>query len=426
MALFRPLHAWLLRATSNDVNARREPTVTLKGTMAASGHGGSSRPRCSTTCSRLGLLTFGHGRGSPGAAKSCGVLCVSLTLLACAPDVCSGDCALTTDTLDTAGRDAASQTTATSQGANVPDASVLGPELFSCRSDVDCVATPFPACSQHLRQCVGCTSDLHCDAQKPHCAVLASDELNKCVECQSGVECASGLCMEDTCLECDPESNAGCVTGTCTEGEAPHCVACVDDDDCTSGLCIANQCRTCDVRSNEGCAEDRICVPLLETQTGSELDAGADASPNSRPDTQQSDGVCVECAPTKPCAVPALPRCLNNTCVACEPNAVTNNGCPQTAPFCLQDTAIVDAGPKPDTANRCVECLASSDCNDAQCVDHTCQPCNPDTNAGCEGDDVCAPRESGNVSAAVAYVCLECNNEKACDVGYCGQDGRCH
>jgi hypothetical protein len=349
-----------------------------------------------------------------------GIFGASAFASACKSDRCNGPC---TESDGQGQLDAASPASDATR-ANEPGASRPDPSLFSCRNDVDCVATPYHACSIQLRHCVDCTYDDHCPVNKPHCAPGISDERNRCVECQSGSECGSGLCRDDACLPCDPKTNKGCTDAFCVAAQdGIKCVECVQDADCAPGVCINHQCRTCNIDSNNGCVGGLYCLPrtMLSSVTESS-DAGDGGKPPSPQEPDDLAGVCVECADSKPCANPSLPRCLNNSCVACDPEATDNNGCSKATPLCIVGAVDEDSV----SPNRCVECVQSSDCTAAECVNHSCRPCDPDTDAGCPDGQVCIPRTDTAVNEIV-FMCVECTPSHACQQGlHCGNDNLCH
>lgn len=389
------------------------------------------------------VLTWQSGLASRRAhgwhprSKSGVVLSSLLVLGACESDKCQSDC----EREDApARRSDAAPLSSVEPGEHSPssdtedEAGTTDSTPFFCRDDVDCAATPLAACSLQLGQCVRCTIDQHCSTEKPHCAVRASDELNRCVECQTSSECPSGLCRDDVCLACNPENNQGCPEGVCAEmnGLPPQCVQCATDEDCPTGLCLDHACKTCDVRTNAGCNDGTVCLPRSEVEPQVELDSSVTSTDAGQLIKAQvsatADGMCVECAASRPCADPNRPVCLNNACVTCDPAATTDNGCSPATPFCLQGDPPLDAGAGDEpNANRCVECLDASDCQAAACVDNVCQPCDPDTHEGCGDGGVCLPRADEQTAGPIAYVCAECGADKLCDANkQCGADGRCH
>lgn len=425
MALFRPSLAWLTSLVALDSSVNHELRAPREPRNAPSRRRVSCTPKPFTT--ERNKAAAKHVSSSPLGSLAAWAPSVALAVLlsACSSNECERDCAdsdeppsRTAEVKADAGPSSnttGDKTSATSIDFN--DAAAVAPEVYSCRDDGDCVATGFSACSQQLNQCVVCTKDAHCNGERTHCFVAASDEQNHCVECLSGAECASGLCIDALCVACNPENNHGCNDATCviSDSGSPRCVECDDDQDCGAGVCVDNQCLTCDINDNRGCTSGTYCLDWWELDGTQQADAGSlDTATSS-----EHGVVCVECGESKPCADPARPVCSNNACVACDPSARNDNGCQSAVPFCLP--ALNDSG---GLASRCVECIDSNDCQNAQCVDNACHPCDPHTHAGCEKSDICEPLEG---TTGLTYACVQCNALNPCQNGeHCGDDGRCY
>ncbi len=299
--------------------------------------------------------------------------------------------------------------------------------LQGCVSDADCIEGS-PTCSP-AGICVPCLEDTDCPGGTT-CLQASRDEENRCVECTaSEVACPDGLlCVQERCVECDPDSNQGCEEGHCavqpftTGGDTePSCVECLTDDDCETGACLLQRCVTCDPSSNAGCPlEAPFCMGTTEADAG--LGAGLS---------------CVECLQHEDCATGV---CENNTCVAC--SLQNHLGCSAPVAWCTQldseapgveltgdggmftDASAPDAGSltnSPGTVARrlCVECLADDDCRAeglGYCVNHTCQPCDPVEQAGCpDALPACVVSESDGEN----HLCVQCSQDAHCDVGRC-------
>lgn len=413
MASYRLLPQWLPSSIGLGANARGQSHAESRQT----GLSGRPKPRTSTWL----LALFG-------------------VLTACASNDCKKDCRTTKGSPDEPDKPAAATTTqadssSLNESNNSVDTGTMGRQRYTCRRDEDCVATPFPACSLLLRQCVDCTSDAHCSERAPHCAIRPSDAQNHCVECQTGADCASGVCQNDSCLTCNPDTNEGCNEGVCLGSDvgAPRCVECQVDEHCSTGSCIDNRCIICDVNTGVGCANGEVCLSRSELVTNEGVenapDAGAIANDGTfaLDETMSAGGVCVECAPNLPCSAPNRPVCLRNTCVACDPDAPDNNGCTPSAPLCLRATNGETAADDTKATIRCVECLQSADCRGAYCVDNRCQPCDPISDDGCNNGNICTRRANADPAAPITYSCAQCSSDKPCAEGlHCGADGQCH
>lgn len=234
-----------------------------------------------------------------------------------------------------------------------------------CRVDEDCPADR-QVCSP-MQQCVTCDSDDDCSAERPYCKAAIDEKANRCVACQKGTDCGP-------------------------EGE---------------WLCLSEQCfATCDPTAKNPCNEGLVCVG----------------------DTSQGAAYCAECGPNSECANPEL-LCVDNACWACNPT--THEGCGETAPYCTLvgvNAHSGDAGSSSGASDgpRCAECRTGSefdDCVSGACVNGSCQPCNPEDNAGCDGSTpICAPT-SAEDGAIVGEQCVQCANHGDCAGhaagGYC-------
>ncbi len=140
------------------------------------------------------------------------------------------------------------------------------------------------------RVCVGCTAEAPCGGGQvcglfepssfvrtmvPACAPEASDQLGE--RCAADAECASGICSNNVCSECD--GARACANGgscrlayangptTCTGGAQGE--PCAIDSDCTSGQCAGPERKQC--ADGRGCASPETC-PVTDEST---LEPGA-------------------------------------------------------------------------------------------------------------------------------------------------------
>jgi|GEM_PF-3144442 len=171
-------------------------------------------------------------------------------------------------------------------------------------------------------------------------------------ECPDGWSCVGGTCAPDSCSD-----DTHCPHGWSCTGNVCIPQSCANDNGCPGDLVCneAGKCVVCDPDTHNGCtAANPVCLPTSNGQ-GQCMPEG---SCNS--DTQ-CPGVCV-----------------NGRCVVCDPG--TGRGC--------------DAGAGES-------CRSTGD-GQGECV----RPCNPQTQEGCTGSEVCLPTGAGGVG--------ECHAEGRC------------
>jgi hypothetical protein len=258
-------------------------------------------------------------------------------------------------------------------------------------------------------------------------------------ECETGVQCTSGMCIEAFC--CDSQCEGGCET-CALEGEEGTCQPVSDGDGCEDGdLCTAGdvcQNGACNPGTSPDCADfDNPCGP------GScEPESGQCASPSTEDrcliDDQCLDQwtwhpmhSCLQCLPGKSAAEWSVTadRCfvdgqcwddgdeIGSVCQLCDaqnPNASTP--VPDDTPCTSDDNEC--------TADTCVEgacthlALTGAECNDQQ---------------GCTHSDVC----NDGLCEGMPYICDDgldctddsCNGDETCaivvHVGNCVIDEQC-
>lgn len=214
----------------------------------------------------------------------------------------------------------------------------------STDDDAWCVVTygaMRPVCHPGGR-CVPCnTGGAGCTAPTDQCLVNAAEPLdNKCVDCINNAGCAAPneICNTATnsCVDCAPGSNAGCLTGQqCLAGAMPICVACLDDTDCTgaNGRCRLSDhvCVAClgaaDCNDADLCTTD-TCSTATNTCVNTPLPNLEDGLPCTRP-MCSSLGVVTQVSTCMPdaftCTAP--PVCTATGCVETPNDALCGNAC---------------------------------------------------------------------------------------------------
>lgn len=277
-----------------------------------------------------------------------------------------------------------------------------------------------------------CTQDTQC-ASNERCCMNECKKTSAalCTDCETGCNVTTADSCNDRACSCGngPACAAGqfCVAGTA--GGVSHCSECRDANDCAGRgdgklQCVEGSCVQCDPATNAGCSGDTpICN--ASTRTCQACSSSPDNCPGNLVCTVS--GACGGCAnATADCTTPTAPICDADStqCRACQ-GAVTNN--PEcmnqvSKPYCENDRCSVcrpstEAGcdlasNRPDcrlnaegqnecqacaadahcenagarrfcntATGRCVACLSSAECTDSSrpfcdTTDGTCKPCN--------------------------------------------------
>lgn len=218
--------------------------------------------------------------------------------------------------------------------------------------DVDCVGGT-PVCDELGGVCVECVGDSECmNAAEPFCL-----DRSRCAECRLDTDCDSGdTCVDGVCGGCENSTECGAEAPVCRFGEcvgcdgnedcggttplcdtsAGSCGECVEDDDCALGVCSVGECVECADNSDCGVSE-----------------------PRCNPSTNRCEG----CASAADCGG-ATPTCdsVSGRCGACtaatEASACGGNTCDVTTLTCTTTPV--------GTVPSCGECVADSDCSQAQ------------------------------------------------------------
>ncbi|MHC4836566.1 MAG: hypothetical protein ACYTF3_00040 [Planctomycetota bacterium] len=230
----------------------------------------------------------------------------------------------------------------------------IGGEEFACTGCRDERPTercaPGTICCNQI--CVAVRPSRQCEACDEACDLVAADS---CVDrIEDGVRV--------TRCECGDEGRACfgerpyCVEGRCVECRDDD-VDCENNDDGSRNQCVNRICRRCDPADHAGCGGNQLCCGFACEATG--------------PAGNQQCEVC-----DTACDVAATNVCAGRNC-----------RCGGGAP-CDGDTPLCD-----DARGTCVQCLRDADCaghpNGGQCVNNTCEACDPNTNDGCGGNQLC-------------------------------------
>lgn len=286
--------------------------------------------------------------------------------------------------------------------------------LTECQINEDCPSR-LPVCSL-AQQCVACESNADCGGERPYCKVAANEKNNRCIACQKGTDCGEDgqwLCIEEQCFSaCDP-SNAEtscrddlvCVTPI--DSTLAYCAECGPETPCADPelLCVNNTCLVCDPAEDLGCSGD---TPHCDVPSGS---GGLEADGSTAALTAPQ---CVECRVGPEFDDCATGVCVEGACAPCSPS--DGRGCGGETPICTSSEAPVDGG----VELRCVQCDDHDDCAGhpagEYCVENACASCDLETDAGCSSEaPACvnvAPPE-----ATALYECREC--DETCAEGVC-------
>ena len=269
-----------------------------------------------------------------------------------------------------------------------------------------------------------------------------------CASCQSGEDCRASLrqgCDDGVCGPCtDPSQCAtglGCraVTEECADcrnarecrpGEGCHaglCSTCNEASDCSGGLCINGTCVACQPGDDDSacqqayhddgfsCRVDGVCAPNL---CASGLDCVFSGEV-----CDLSNARCAACTSSAQCVAEgsggyaAGTSCIEGHCV--EANCVDSQACPEDRPIC-------------GDAFRCRSCQLDQECLDHQGVDSGFI-CDLTTGRCAAGDcypagGACGEEAAGQICGD-DFVCGACDNNSRCDQAYSSNhlcmDGHC-
>jgi len=261
-----------------------------------------------------------------------------------------------------------------------------------CRADRDCLNPGRPQCVDNVcRACdpgdqAGCgANQLCCNFQ---CRNTGATSPSNCESCSTS-------CNAETTNQC-VSRDCRCGNADPCTGDTPHCfdnrpggaacVQCLVDGDCAGnpggGQCVNNTCRVCDPNGHDGCAPSELCC-----------DAGQAGVYRCEGTNPLAAGQCEACDVA--CNVGNSNACSGRAC-----------GCGVNGP-CGGGTPVCD-----DARGACVECVVDVDCNGRpggnQCVNNTCQACDPADQAGCGANQLCCNGACVNTGAGVGQSCSAC------------------
>jgi hypothetical protein len=213
-----------------------------------------------------------------------------------------------------------------------------------------------------------------------------------------------GICSdnEDAQPSCDQADMF--VSGTCMPRNYETCSDGVANPDrseatgnpCVSGNCISGICEVSEVAlANDYCQGKEVCVPVsaLKPQIGGIV------KPQCVNPEGESGFANTPCKTDASCAIVGQVCSIESTCV-CDSSKTSNNGCPESAPYCVSITTGSDV--RNDNANRLPFCSSKSR-SDVLSSATSC----------IENDDYCI---GGKV----------CNAEGKCVAQYCWSTGICN
>ncbi|MCA9565936.1 MAG: hypothetical protein KC561_20705, partial [Myxococcales bacterium] len=258
-------------------------------------------------------------------------------------------------------------------------------EELSCISTNGCNSEPdYEGTLCVDRICALCQSDEECSADSYFGEGAQCGEDGRCQACEAGAlgcpcdgdTCSEGICVQDSCVDCQP-GEADCVCG--------------DDDTCDDGAtCEAGVCVSCELGELDcTCLEDSHCDEGLRCDGDNsceECPAGEDGCPCGEGDACDEGLECMS------------DLCGPETCEAGE------EGCP-----CTDD----------DTCDEDLGCHENGFCFicDADAVGCACN----DTD-GCTNDLICDEEVCRDALTCDEADCLE-NQE--CEEGEAGEDATC-
>ena len=287
--------------------------------------------------------------------------------------------------------------------------------VSGCRADPDCGDGEI--CTNLL--CVdGCRNDPDCGDGKICSNLTCVDGCNNNADCTSpGISVCSPL---NICVECTPSNSSSCTSQEkCLDNNCvPKDFECIGNSQCTNSskpVCNqdTNSCVRCNVNSECGntsleCTSNHTCVVKPQCRYNTECNVTiefcntainkCELIPECEEDVDCIDKGYDECKLGKCINNPDPPECTTLdpcdpgfVCIqgACEEGCDSDEGCPESYPFCSAN-------------DLCVECVISDDCGEGYyCSDiNTCleatdtctddDECDED-NEVCDDDGYCVP-----------------------------------
>lgn len=248
----------------------------------------------------------------------------------------------------------------------------------ACTSDASCKA-PTPYCNTQTKVCSQCANSSHCK-KDPNSKAQPVCTQGKCLACQKNTDCnLNYLCTNGQCVEgcttkrdCDPQTKPICNTSL------KKCVACEKDTDCSGNDVCDLKTYTCSFRCTANDNYDSGC---------------------------QRRGLPRYCKA-------ATRTCVNCIAKAFNPNYPYHIGCNSQNPRCSEK------------ANKCVKCLADSDCKASG--NAKASKCDTKTNTcyDCTKNSEC---NTGAVCNTKTRQCIQgCLSDNDCPRGkVCGDYNQC-
>jgi len=296
-------------------------------------------------------------------------------------------------------------------GCNPADHAGCAADQLCCDTDTDgsfeCVTTSPTQCESCGTACdtdvadvctdrscgCGAGSTTECEGDTPVC----EPDQSLCVECRDSNDCTgnpngefcflpgvTATAQDNTCVECDPATHAGC------EGTKPWCNA--------TGACEA-----CTTAGNK-CPGSQTCLSTGACECSSSSECTSSTAPICDGSTKQCRG----CNAVGECTAIGKTYCVGNeSCTDCLPT--TEAGCSGTTPDCRLNGASV---------YQCLGCTTNAHCANLGVTD----VCNTGTGScvECVGDNDC----SGATPLCNANVCVACDSS-AITATAAARDNRC-
>ncbi|MBK8255510.1 MAG: proprotein convertase P-domain-containing protein [Polyangiaceae bacterium] len=206
------------------------------------------------------------------------------------------------------------------------------------------------------------------------------DGAGNCIECLSGANCTSGVCISQVCAAptcMDVVKNGNETDTDCGGADCPKCAnlkSCSIAGDCTSGVCTTNVCQV------------PTCGDTVKNGNETDIDCGGN--------------ICTKCGPGLACS-------LNTDCVG---GSCQGNTCVPTCTDLVKNGTESDIDCGGTCATKCAAgkvCGVNADCVTGSCIGNVCQPpaCNDNAKNGTETDIDCG-----------GGACPDCIDGKVCSV----------
>ncbi len=216
------------------------------------------------------------------------------------------------------------------------DATDLPASTTACLINPACTGTPLAPSFTPAAQGASCVSD----GMPPNTVCGGGLNAGICVECNTGLDCPSGVCNNNVCAaaSCSDMLQNGTETDVdCGGASCPDCAdgdSCLVAGDCASGICTTNVCQAAPT-----------CSDALQNGNETDVDCGG--------------GTCSDCADGDSCL--AGSDCLSGVC--------TTNVC--QAPTC-SDGVQNGTETGVDCGGSCLACAGGACAGNAQCASGMC------------------------------------------------------